>query len=154
MQIRFQNAPILIGDDSADDVFFVRRALKEIGCGERVYEVEDGKEVVDWLCAVGKYADRRTYPFPEVLLLDLKMPRYDGFYVLEWLQEHRECRVIPTIVFSSSVVEADVHRVYALGGNAYLVKPNGFNELAQVIRAIWTFWSLCQRPLPPKSGHC
>ena len=145
---------LLMADDSKDDAFFVQRALLQSGKGTLFKSVRDGREAVDYLSGEGQYGDRQKFFFPNALLLDLKMPGMDGFGVLEWLNEHPDCKVIPTIVFSSSAIESDVHRVYALGGNAYMVKPNNFEDLVGLIKLTFEFWSRCQTPLPPPEKRC
>lgn len=146
MQSNFKEARVLVGEDSADDLFFLRRALDEIGFAGTIFAVEDGREVTRYLQGEGQYCDREKHPFPDALILDVKMPAHDGFYVLEWLKEHPDYKVVPTMIFSSAVVETDARRVYELGANAYLLKPTGYKELAETLRAAWAFWSVAQRP--------
>lgn len=145
---------LLMVDDSPDDIFFVQKALEESGVGQFFHAVSDGKEAIAYLRAEGKFADRQKYPFPNVLLLDLKMPGMNGFDILRWLQNHPECKVIPSIAFSSSYLESDVHQVYVLGGNAFIAKPTRFNELVDLIQTTYKFWSRCQTPPPPPGERC
>jgi CheY-like chemotaxis protein len=141
-------------DDSEHDAFFVERALKKSGVSTFFHAVEDGLQAISYLRRQGIYSDTDKFPFPNVLLCDLKMPRLDGFGLLEWLQKHTECKVIPTIVFSSSAHETDVHRSYVLGANAYLVKPHASEDLANLLKMTYQFWSACQVPEPPPGDHC
>jgi CheY-like chemotaxis protein len=149
-----QGLCILMVDDSAEDVFFVKRALEKSNVRHVLYSVSDGAEAIAYLTGEHQYSDRQKFLFPNVLLCDLKMPGMDGFAVLEWLQSHPQCRVIPTIVFSSSSHESDVHRSYVLGANAYLEKPTTMEGLAETIRSLYSFWTKCEIPLPPPGGHC
>ena len=82
------------------------------------------------------------------------MPGVDGFHLLEWLQAHQECKVIPTIVFSSSSHEGDIHRSYVLGANAYAVKPHDLQELTELIKSLHSFWNRCEVPMPPPNDRC
>jgi len=82
------------------------------------------------------------------------MPGMDGFDVLRWLQEHPRCKVIPTIIFSSSAIESDVYESYALGANAYLEKSSSLDNLAETIKATYHFWSRCHVPVPPPNERC
>jgi CheY-like chemotaxis protein len=132
----------------------VKRALDKSGVAKSFYAVNNGDEAIAYLRGEGKYADRKEFPFPNILLLDLKMPGMDGFDILAWLQAHADCKVIPTIAFTSSAIDSDVHRVYVLGGNAYLVKPSGFHELVNLIQLTHQFWSQCQTPPPPPNERC
>jgi CheY-like chemotaxis protein len=137
---------VLLVDDSMDDAFFVRRALDKIGWGKRCMVVEDGEEAIKYLRGEGIYADRQTYPFPTVILSDLKMPRMNGFELLRWVRDHPDCSVIPTILFSSSAVESDVKEAYMLGANAYIVKPTSPEEFEELMRVTCQFWTKCERP--------
>lgn len=109
---------ILMADDSEEDRFFVQRALEESGVGSFFCGVSDGQEAIDYLCLEGAYPTREQFPFPNAMLVDLKMPRVDGFDVLKWLQLHPHCKVIPTVIYSSSAEESDIHQSYALGANS------------------------------------
>jgi CheY-like chemotaxis protein len=88
------------------------------------------------------------------LLLDLKMPGMGGFDVLEWLRDHPQCKVIPTIIFSSSSMDSDIHQAYVLGANAYMVKPSSSGELVDLMQLTYQFWSRCQTPAPPVGERC
>ena len=112
---------MLLADDSADDRLLIARALKSLGTVKLVLSLEDGQEVIAYLDGHGPYADREKYPFPDLLLLDLKMPRVDGFEVLEWINGHASVKPL-VVVLSSSEVPDDRKRAQALGANLYLVK--------------------------------
>ena len=143
-----------MADDSEDDRFFVERALDASGLGMFFHGVCDGQQAIDYLKAKEDFANRNKYPFPNLLLLDIKMPAVDGFDVLAWLREHPECKVIPTIIFSSSSRESDVHHSYVLGANAFIVKPTSAEELTKLIQLTYQFWSHCQTPPPPRNERC
>jgi CheY-like chemotaxis protein len=145
---------VLMVDDSEEDIFFVQRAFEKSGVADFFQSVKDGSEAISYLRAEGAFSDRGKFPFPNVLLTDLKMPGMDGFALLEWLQRHHECKVIPTIALTSSSIESDIHQVYVLGCNAYIVKPNDFNELVKTIKITYDFWSRCQTPKPPPGERC
>lgn len=141
---------ILIVEDQPDDVFLLKRALTREGINNPVHVVHDGKEAVDYFQGAGEFSDRSRFPFPSVIFSDLKMPRMDGFEVLEWLRNHPECSVIPIIILTSSKLEADIRKAYALGANAYLVKPSGLDELQAIVRDTYNFWSRCEKPPVPR----
>jgi CheY-like chemotaxis protein len=92
--------------------------------------------------------NRTAFPFPEVIVLDLKMPRMPGLDLLAWLRDHPEFQVIPTIVMSSSKHDSDVRQAYHLGANTYFVKPSSFDMLARVIQTLHEYWALSTRPQP------
>jgi CheY-like chemotaxis protein len=144
-----RNLTVLIAEDNEDDALFLGRAFRKIGLKNPVQILTDGGEVMKYLKAEGKYADRQKHPFPGVLFLDIKMPRVSGFQVLEWLREHPECRVIPTMIFSSSSQPQDVTRAYQIGANAYFVKPNTLEELQEMLQYAYEFWARCAKPPVP-----
>jgi CheY-like chemotaxis protein len=137
---------ILVVDDSEDDLFFIKRALDRVGIGKTVNYVHNGLEAIEYLSGNGWFSDRQQYPFPTIILSDLKMPRMDGFELLRWVRDHPDCGVIPTILFSTSVIEADVREAYRLGANAYMVKPSKFQEMDDLLRRLCEFWTHCERP--------
>jgi CheY-like chemotaxis protein len=142
---------VLIAEDSEDDITLLTNALNDIACEHMVRIVHDGRELLDYLKGEGPYSDRQAYPFPGVLLLDLKMPRLSGFEVLRWLGKHPECCVMPTVVFSASAFEDDIKLAYELGASAYFVKPMAFQNLKEILRAMFEFWGKCVKPpLPQK----
>src|ERR1041384_3501022 len=98
---------ILVAEDDADDVFLLRRALRKAGLSHRVVDVFDGTVVISYLGGEPPYDNRSHYPFPDLLLLDLKMPKMNGFDVLAWLKGRPDMGTLPVIVFSSSSVEED-----------------------------------------------
>jgi CheY-like chemotaxis protein len=145
---------VVIAEDSEDDIALLKNALAQIACEHTVRIVRDGGELIDYLKGEGKYGDRERYPFPGVLLLDLKMPRVSGFDVLRWLSNHPECSVMPTVVFSASALEQDIKLAYELGASAYFVKPMVFQNLKEILRAMFEFWGKCVKPpLPQKCAE-
>lgn len=142
---------ILIVEDNPYDVLLLKKALTKAGINDPVQVVEDGVEAIDYLRGAGKYVDRNRFPFPSVLFSDLKMPRLGGFEVLDWLRSHSECAVTPMIILTNSSLDADVRRAYAMGANAYLVKPQKFEDLVEMVRTTYQFWAWCETPLVPAS---
>src|SRR5688572_11742413 len=143
----------LLVEDSADDVLLVEHAFKEGGAPHRLYPVGDGEQAMDYLIGMGTYSDRKKYPLPSVILLDIKMPRVTGFEFLEWL--HREApvdlRLIPVIVMSSSNDERDIKRAYQLGANCYLIKPIAWAEFKEQLKALNIFWGDYVQTAPAKA---
>jgi CheY-like chemotaxis protein len=137
---------ILIAEDDENYATLMRRALQQTGRTDAVHQVPNGREAIDYLVGNGKYADRAAFPFPGVLFLDLKMPGLGGFDVLRWMQENPACRVTPTLVLSSSVLERDVELSYALGAHAYLGKPATVTELKRMLGDAYNFWAWCVKP--------
>jgi CheY-like chemotaxis protein len=144
---------MLMVEDDASDVVLMRRALEKSTGGHQLYVVHDGEEAVAYLCGHGAFADRGLFPFPNIILTDLKMPRMGGFDLLTWLRDHPECSVIPTIVFTGSAESSDVQRAYAMGANSYMVKPASLNDLMELIKYTYEYWRRCERP-PPRPPQC
>jgi CheY-like chemotaxis protein len=137
---------ILLAEDSDADAFLVELALQKTGITNPIQRVRDGEEAIAYLNAEGRFADRVAFPFPEVIVLDIKMPKLSGLEVLEWIRDHPQFRVIPTIVMSCSDDAEDVRGAYNLGANTYFVKPSDFNVLARLIRTVHEYWELSTKP--------
>jgi CheY-like chemotaxis protein len=140
-------------DDDPNDQYLVQTALEHWGWGRSLILVKDAEEAIGYLMGQGMYSDRDKYPFPSVILTDLKMPRMDGFDLLEWVRQHPECAVIPTIVLSSSRLEMDVRRAYRLGANSFMVKPQNLHDLTELMRITYEYWAHCERLPVPSEGE-
>ena len=114
--------------------------MPQVGLSCQLHAVTDGEEAIAYLQGANLFADRELYPLPNLVVLDLKMPRLSGFDVLAWLRQEEKCHWLPVIVLSSSNHEADVKRAYSLGANSYLVKPAAFDTLVEIVNAIWQYW--------------
>ena len=137
---------ILLVEDEENDAMLVQMAFKKNNIPNRVQWVKDGLEAVAYLNGSDTYADRKSFPFPEVLILDLKMPRMGGLELLSWIRDHPEFRVIPTIIMSSSRMQSDVEKAYNLGANTYMIKPNSFDELAILVKLTHDYWAASVKP--------
>ena len=133
-----------MAEDDENDIFLFRRAFSHMGFEARF--VRNGIEVLDYIRGMGPYANRQEYPFPNTLILDLKMPRMSGFEVLDWLRQNDSLAIIPTIVFSSSNERGDVRRAYQLGANTYFVKPSSFDDLVKLFQKISDYWNTAEIP--------
>lgn len=135
-----ENVVILLVDDSDDDLLLVRVAFSKTGMKNRVISIEDPEEAISYFEGTGKYANRETYPLPGLVLLDIKMPRRDGFEILKWLRERPQFRALPVVMLTSSERLFDVTKAYELGANSYLVKPFEFENLEAMIRTLGAVW--------------
>src|SRR5882672_12718086 len=149
MRLRFV---ILFADDDENDRLLMRRALKRAGVSVEARDVHDGEEVIRYLQAEGPYADREKFPFPDLLVLDLKMPRVNGHEVLEWLQQHPECRTLPVVMVSGSGLDEDVVEAHRRGVRAYFVKPGDFDKLQSLVLTIAEHWAQAKSPALPEKG--
>jgi len=130
-------------DDDPHDAEFVENELKQLPFNINLRSVRDGIFAREYLEGHGKYADRVQNPLPDMIILDLKMPRSDGFEFLSWLrtQSPPAQRLIPVVVMSSSAIPEDVQRAYASGANSYLVKPVSFSEFHNCVNTLATYWA-------------
>jgi len=140
---------VLIGEDDLDAILLLQAALACIDCEHTVKIVRDGQEALDYLVGKGQHEDRQAFPFPDVLLINLKMPIVSGLEMLWWLFKHPECNVLPTIVFSTSNNPADIKEAYDLGASACFVKPLQFDELTDILESTFKFWGKCVKPRLP-----
>lgn len=137
---------ILIAEDDENDAHLLRRTLKKIGIAMPIHIVVDGEEAIEYLSGSGQYTDREIHPFPSVVVTDIKMPRKNGFDVLNWLKKHPDCAIIPAVVWTSSNQESDILKAYQLGANCYLQKPNNAAGWEETIALLFKFWEACQKP--------
>ncbi len=135
-------ATILHVDDDPAHRLLVRKNLINHSVSNRLIEVEDGQEAIDYIYGIGKYVDRVAYPMPDLVLLDIKMPRMDGFEVLEKLKNDPDKKHIPIIMLTTSSKEEEIARGYKCGANAYVTKPLDFANFAKKLKDLKLFWVL------------
>jgi two-component system response regulator len=131
-----EHAVILLIDDDEDLPLLLPHLLKKANVALSFRVADNGESAVEYLCGTGAYADRAAYPLPQALLLDLRMPRMNGFQFLEWKRMHPEFESLPVVVWSSSVFEDDKKRALALGANAYFDKSADTDQLAGVFQRL------------------
>ncbi|HSU56972.1 MAG TPA: response regulator [Candidatus Dormibacteraeota bacterium] len=134
------HVPILLAEDDDNDVLFMKLAFKRAGLENPLVAVHDGEEAIQYLRGEGIYADRQKFPLPCLLLTDLKMPRSNGFDLLEWLQEQPCLAHIPAIVLSSSDQPRDRQRALQLGAREYWVKPAQIQVLMKLVEHMRNTW--------------
>jgi CheY-like chemotaxis protein len=131
---------ILLIEDSEDDVFFMERALKLAGGKTSLKVAKDGQMAVDYLGGAREYADRKEYPLPSLVLLDLKLPKVPGLEVLRWIRSKPELQTMPVIILTSSGERADLERGYRLGANSFMVKPSEADDLLGLAKCLSDYW--------------
>lgn len=132
---------IILADDNDDDAFLTRRAMESAGVTHSIQHCRNGQDVIEYL--EGLLADGEKTPegeLPDVLLLDLKMPRLGGMEALKWIRHHEIFKTLVVLALTSSSEERDVRAAYDLHINAYLVKPSSLTEMIDLARAIRLFW--------------
>ncbi|MBI2830249.1 MAG: response regulator [Chloroflexi bacterium] len=147
-----KDGTILLVDDNEHDLFLTQRALQKGEVAANVVVTWDGVEALDYLFGTGKYAGRDLNDMPKVTLLDLKMPRVDGFEVLKRMRTDPRTKYLPVVILTASREEVDIANSYALGANAYVSKPVDFDEFTEVVRQLGLFWLDINEPPPVKRG--
>ncbi len=134
-QLQNQKVPVLLVDDSADDRMLFKLAMGQSQSLSLVAELEDGDEAICYLKGEGIYADRAKYPLPDLMLLDLKMPRVSGYEVLTWFKHHGP-RTVTVIILSGSTAREDVSKAMSLGADFYQMKPKNTEDRVAMLRAV------------------
>jgi CheY-like chemotaxis protein len=143
---------VLLAEDNPNDIALLKHALDKNNSNADVKVARDGEEVMEYLQGKGKYSDRLKFPFPDLLILDLKMPRMTGLEVLNWLRDNPKCAGLPKVMLSGSGLDKDVEEAYRLGVNTYFQKPSTVTELRDLIHLLINYWALSQRP--PGKNYC
>ena len=152
-------AVILLAEDREDDILLIRKAFKAGFITNPVFVVRDGEETIAYFEGVGKFSNRAEYPLPDLLLLDLKMPKIDGFEVLKWLRRQPGLVGLPVVVLTSSENMRDVRTAYQLGANSFIVKPMEFENVIELSKNLRNYWLRSNitppsfRDLPKKSDQ-
>jgi len=131
---------ILLAEDLEDDIIIITRAFKQVYVPNRLVVVHNGEEVTRSPLGEGQYADRSRFPFPSLLLLDLKMPVMDGFEALRWIRQIPALNSLRVIVLTASDHIHDATRAYKLGANSFFVKPSDFENTLQLAKLLTQYW--------------
>lgn len=127
---------ILHVEDDPNDTLLLQHACRKAGIVFDLQAVSDGDQAIAYLRGTEDFSDRNKYPMPQLILLDLKMPRVSGFDVLAWLRADDHFKKLPVVVLTSSNHDADIKRAYDLGAKSYLVKPVGFEALVELVKTL------------------
>ena len=132
---------VLIAEDDPSDVFFLQRAFSAAALPTTsLHFVKDGQEAIDYLEGEKAYSNRDAFPLPDLILLDLKMPRLNGFDVLDWLRKQPQLKRLLVTVLTSSDQPQDINRAYDLGANSYLLKPHSTEHLSDLVKHLQKYW--------------
>ncbi|HTI05590.1 MAG TPA: response regulator [Gemmatimonadales bacterium] len=142
------NRKILLVEDNPDDVTLTLRALKKNNLTNDVIVATDGVEALDYLFATGAHAGRDAADTPDIILLDLKLPRVGGLEVLQKIRADARTRLLPVIILTSSTEEKDLIEGYSLGANSYVRKPVDFVEFVEATRELGLYWLVYNQPPP------
>ncbi|NEU69314.1 response regulator [Spirosoma agri] len=130
---------VLIADDDADDRMLLEQAMRQNGYDKQIKFVEDGEQLMEYMRREGRFTEQ-TAPWPSLLILDLNMPRKNGFQALTEIKADPALRRLPIVVMTTSSTDEDVIRSYNLGVNSFITKPFSFNRMVEMIGALKTYW--------------
>lgn len=142
------NATVLLVEDNRDDEVLTVRALMKNKIKNELIVARDGAEALDYLFGEGQYAGRDTRQMPDVILLDLKLPRVDGFEVLRRMRADERTKLLPVVILTSSNEERDRINGYGLGANSYVRKPVEFEEFVEAIKQLGLYWLILNQKPP------
>ena len=139
---------ILLVEDNEDDVDLTLRALERNNIRNEVVVARDGVEALDYLWGTGAHAGRDMAQMPQVILLDLKLPRVDGLEVLRRVRSDERTKLLPVVILTSSKEQQDLVESYSLGANSYVRKPVDFNQFVEAVRQLGLYWLVLNEPPP------
>jgi CheY-like chemotaxis protein len=131
---------VLIAEDVENDVQLLQRSFSQAGMSVTTHVVDDGEKCIAYLSGTGEYANREEHPLPDLLLLDLKMPKANGFDVLKWIRSQPSLSSMRVVVLTSSERIRDINLAYELGANSFLTKPLNFIDFTNTVRVMLKYW--------------
>src|SRR5215475_35210 len=143
-----EESVILLVEDNPDDEALTLRALKKNNIRNEVVVARDGTEAVDYLFGTGAYAGRDLSTMPHVVLLDLKLPKMDGFEVLERIRSSEATKFLPVVILTTSNEDQDRLRGYGLGANSFVRKPVEFDKFIEAVRQLGLYWLILNEAAP------
>ncbi len=143
---------ILLVEDNPDDQELTMRALKKNNVKNEVILAQDGQEALDYLFCEGQYSKRDIQDIPQVILLDLKLPKIDGLEVLKRIREDSRTKFLPVVILTSSKEEKDLIESYKLGANSYIRKPVNFEQFMEAIKNLGLYWLVLNESVPSNIG--
>lgn len=136
----YNQLQILLADDDAEDRMLIIDALQESRLKNKIQQVENGEELMQYLQNKGKFSDKKQFPTPCIILLDLNMPKKDGREALKEIKADKKLRSIPIIVLTTSKAEEDILKTYNIGVNSYITKPVSFSAMVDVMKTLNKYW--------------
>jgi DNA-binding response OmpR family regulator len=143
--LRDEELTIMLVEDDPDHADLIIRSLKEHPQADKIIHLSDGQDTLDYLKKQGDYSDKNPV-CPDVIMLDLRLPKVDGLEVLREMKNDKNLNKIPVVVLTTSDAEMDIIQAYEFNANSYLVKPANFEEFAELINVLCEYWLSCNRP--------
>jgi CheY-like chemotaxis protein len=137
---------ILLIEDNPSDAALVARAFDRSGVVNPIRRLKDGEDALAYLSGAGTYANRKENPLPAVILLDLNLPRFNGYQLMIWLRMQPELKRIPVVVLTESSDAESINRAYDAGANSYLVKPGSGEEIVRMVELVRQYWMSLNEP--------
>jgi len=137
---------VLLCEDDPDDVLLTQIAFEKARLANPLQIVRDGEEAIEYLQGEGRFANRTRFPLPILLLLDLNIPKIDGFQVLEWLRPQPQLDSLPVAIMTASDHDPDIVRAYELGADSYLIKPPDAEALLALVQRLQAYWLILNDP--------
>ena len=138
---------ILLVEDNPDDELLTIRTLRQYNVTNEIVVARDGAEALDYLFGKGQFSDRDTRKTPQVVLLDLKLPKVSGLEVLKQMRADERTKLLPVVILTSSSEESDIVQSYSNGANSYVRKPVEFEQFAEAVRQVGAYWLLLNEPI-------
>lgn len=135
-----RSSNILLVEDDDNDVFLIKRAFRKLNLPHSLHLVEDGEAAINYLQGREPYNQKDNFVLPELILLDLKLPRISGLEVLQWIRQQPDLKRMPIVILTASRESIDINKAYDLGVNSYLVKPVNFNEFLEMLSTLNSYW--------------
>jgi CheY-like chemotaxis protein len=132
--------PILLVEESEDNVFLVRHAMHKAGITERLEVATSGEQAIEYLGGTNGYSEWKQFPLPAIVLLDLKMPRMSGFDVLKWVRQHPGLKALRVAMLTSSDMPSEIKTAHDLGANIFITKPVELERLIQIMKTLNEHW--------------
>jgi len=145
-------APILLVEDNSDDEALTLRALRKNNIHNELVVARDGVEALDYLFGTGIHAGRDLAVMPQVVLMDLKLPKIDGLQVLRRLRSDERTCFLPVVILTSSKEQQDILEGYRLGANSYVRKPVDFAQFIEAVRQLGLYWLILNQPVPVRNS--